>query len=130
VRVPREEARKYGVIQGKEVAPRIWKIKRAVEKPSPGKEPSNLAIVVKYIVTPEFLPYLARVKPAKGEFHIPPAIEAYVKHGGSFYGYETEGQWYDCGSKLGYMKGVVRFGLAHPEIGKEFKKYLEELALK
>lgn len=127
-RVAREEAYKYGVIAGRKVAPRTWRITGSVEKPAKGKEPSDLAIVVKYIFTPEIFDYLARVKPEKnGEIFIPPAINKYVKAGGRFYGYEIKGQYYDCGDKLGYMKAAVNFGLKHPEIGRGLRGYLTSL---
>lgn len=129
MRVPWEEAHKYGVIEGKEISPGVWKIKRAVEKPKPGKEPSNLAIVVKYILLPQFLPYLARVKPQNGELYIPPAMDAYIAKGGSFYGCVVSGEWYDCGNKLGYMRAAVHFGLQHPEVGNDFKEYLKKLRI-
>ena len=128
MRVPRREVNKYGVIEGKEVSPGVWKIMRAVEKPQ-GEIPSNLAIVVKYVLTPEFLPFLEKVKPQNGEMHIPPAIQEYVRQGGDFYGYEVKGDWLDCGSKLGFLKATVQKGITHPEIGKEFKKYLKSLSL-
>ena len=129
MRVPQEEAHRYGVIEGREVAPRVWKIKQAIEKPAKGKAPTNLAIVVKYIFTPEFMPYLASVKPQNGELYIPPAMDAYIKDGGAFYGYEIKGEWYDCGNKLGYMKGAVHFALQHPEIKAEFRAYLKGLKI-
>jgi UTP--glucose-1-phosphate uridylyltransferase len=127
-RVPREEAYKYGIIAGRQVASRVWRITASVEKPPKGKEPSDLAIVVKYIFTPEIFDYLAKVKPEKnGEVFIPPAINKYVKDGGRFYGYEIKGRYYDCGDKLGYMKASVNFGLKHPDIAKGFKEYLKGL---
>ncbi len=130
VRIPREEVHKYGVIAGEEIAPRIWRVTGTVEKPPPGKEPSNLAIVVKYIFTPEIFDYLERVKPEQnGEIFIPPAVDAYIKDGGEFYGYEVEGTWYDCGIKLGFLQAVVNFGLKHPEVGKEFRSHLKGLRL-
>ena len=129
-RVPKEEVHKYGVIAGRKIAPRVWRITGSVEKPPKGKEPSDLAIVVKYIFTPEIFKYLAKIKPEKnGEIFIPPAINKYVKDGGRFYGYEIKGQYYDCGDKLGYMKATVNFGLKHPEISKGFRDYLKGLAL-
>lgn len=127
-RVPHEKAHKYGVISGKEIAPRIWKITGSIEKPDPGKAPSDLMVLVKYVFTPQLFHHLARVKPAaNGEVSIPPAIDAYVKAGGDCYGYEVEGDYYDCGDKLGLMQGIVHFGLKHPEIGNEFRAYLTEM---
>ena len=127
MRVPMEETHKYGVIEGKEVSPGVWKISRAVEKPAPGKAPTNLATITKFILTPDFIPYLKKAKPLNGEYYIPPAMDAYIKDGGAFYGYEVKGQWYDCGSKLGYMKAAAHFGLRHPEIGGAFREYLKSL---
>lgn len=129
MRVPPDTTHRYGVIEGQEVEPGVWKIKRAVEKPPRGSAPSNLATLTKFILTPDFVPYLERVEPLNGEFYIPPAMDAYIKEGGAFYGCEVGGEWYDCGNKLGYMKGAVHFGLRHPEIGAEFRAYLKGLAL-
>ena len=129
-RVPKEEAHKYGVISGKKVAPRTWKIDGLVEKPEPGKAPSDLMVVVKYILTPEIFSYLAKAKPAvNGEIYITGAIDKYVKDGGRFYGYEVSGDYYDCGDKLGFMRAVVDFGLKHQEIGKKFREYLKSVKL-
>lgn len=126
-RVPQEDIHKYGIIAGKNVAPRVWSITRSVEKPKVGeKAPSDLMIVVKYVLTPDFFDYIARVKPApNGEIYPNLAIEKYVRDGKRFYGYEIKGEYYDCGDKLGYMKAAVHFALKHPEIGKEFQKYLQ-----
>lgn len=129
MRIAPENAHKYGVIEGTEVEPGVWKIRRAVEKPAPGTAPTNLATITKFILTPDFMPYLEKAPPVHGEYYIPPAIDAYVKDGGSFYGCEVKGEWYDCGNKLGYMKGAVQHGLRHPEIGSEFRAYLKGLKL-
>ena len=126
-RVPPEKAHKYGIISGEEIEPRLWRITGSVEKPEKGKAPSDMMVVVKYVLTPDFFPYLAKIRPsAGGEVAIPPAIEQYVKAGRAFYGYEVEGEYYDCGDKLGYMRAVINFGLKHPEIGGEFRSYLIE----
>ncbi|MBI2640433.1 MAG: UTP--glucose-1-phosphate uridylyltransferase GalU [Candidatus Sungbacteria bacterium] len=127
-RVPREEIHKYGIIAGKKIGPRTWRVTGSVEKPKPEKAPSDMMIVAKYILVPKFFEYLAKVKPAdNGEIYPNLAIEKYVKGGGRFYGYEIKGDYYDCGDKLGYMKAVVNFGLKHPEIGKQFRQYLKGL---
>lgn len=127
IRVPAKETHRYGIIEGAEVAPHVWKITRAVEKPAPGTAPTDLATLTRFIMTPDFLPYLEHVTPVHGEVYVPPAIEEYVKAGGSFYGYEVEGEYYDCGSKMGYMRAVVEMGCRHPEIGEQFREYLGEL---
>lgn len=129
-RISPEKAHRYGVIAGTEVAPRVWKITGSVEKPDPGKAPSNLMVLVKYIFTPAVFDYLEKVSPVslQGEISIPPAIDAFVKEGGEFYGYEVEGEYYDCGDKLGYMRAVVEMGLKHEEIGEQFRAYLHSAA--
>jgi len=125
-RVSKEEIHKYGIISGRKIAPRLWRVTGSVEKPRPEKAPSDQMIVAKYILVPKFFDYLAKVKPAaNGEIYINLAIEKYVRGGGYFYGYEVQGDYYDCGDKLGYMRAVVNFGLKHPEIGSEFRNYLE-----
>lgn len=124
IRVPAKETHRYGIIEGKALAPREWEITRAVEKPAPGTAPTDLATLTRFIITPDFLPYLERVSPVHGEVYVPPAIEDYVKAGGVFYGCEAEGTYYDCGDKLGYLRAVVEIGLKHPEIGELFRSYL------
>lgn len=126
VRVPKEEVHKYGVIAGEEVEPRVWKVSGMVEKPKTEEAPSNLAIVVKYVITPEIFEYLSKEKPVNEEIYINLACDKYIKNGGEFYAYEVEGTWYDCGMKLGFLKAIVNYGLKHPEVGKEFRRYLEE----
>lgn len=131
MRVPHEDVHKWGIISGREIAPRTWKITGTVEKPRVEESPSDMAIVVKYIFTPEIFDYLAKVKPdpRSGEIYIPPAFDKYVKNGGKFYGYEIKGTWYDCGSKLGFLQAIVNYGLKHPEVGKDFRKYLKSVDL-
>ncbi len=127
-RVAKEEVHKYGIIIGKKIGSRIWRITGSVEKPKPENAPSDQMIVVKYILVPKFFDYLAKVKPApNGEIYLNLAIDKYVKGGGRFYGYEIEGDYYDCGDKLGYMRAVVNFGLKHPDVGREFRQYLKNL---
>lgn len=127
-RVSREDIHKYGIIAGKEVSPRLWRITGSVEKPPAAKAPSDLMIVVKYVFVPALFDYLAKTKPApNGEIYLPPALNHYIKDGGRVYGYEIKGEYYDCGDKLEYMKAAVNFALHHPEIGEEFKHYLKNL---
>lgn len=126
VAVPPESTHKYGVIEGIEVEPGVWKIKRAVEKPAPGTAPTNLATLTRFILTPRFIPYLERVEPVHNELYIPPAIASYAADGNAFYGCVVKGTYYDCGDKLGYLRAVINYGLNHPEIGKDFRAYLIE----
>jgi UTP--glucose-1-phosphate uridylyltransferase len=126
-KVPKEDVHKYCIIKGKKVAPGIWKISGMVEKPKKEDAPSDLMVIVKYILTPEIFGYLAKTKPSpSGEIYITDAVDKYLKDGGKMYGYEVKGQYYDCGDKLGYLKATVNFALKHQDVSKDFRKYLKE----
>lgn len=123
-KVPRDQINRYGVVGAIQVAARTYQINQIVEKPDPAKAPSDLAIVGKYILTPEVFDLLAKTKPdSKGEIRLAGALVALLKTR-SIYGYEAEGRRYDCGDKLGFLEATVEFGLRHPEVGKEFHVYL------
>lgn len=129
-RTPRKELSRYGVVGGKKVAPRTYNITSLIEKPSPEQAPSNLAIVGKYIYTPDLFQLLPEMKPGPGgELYPTDIFDLYIKKGGQIYGYEYEGERYDCGEKLGFLKATVQFGLRHPEVGKGLKEYLKGLQL-
>lgn len=129
MRIPKDQVYKYGVVAGKEVAPRTWRITGMVEKPSVEKAPSNMVIIAKYILTPKIFDYLAREKPVNGEVYVNLAADKYIKDGGKLYGYEVKGTWYDCGGKLGMLQAIVNFGLKHPEVGKHFREYLKGIEI-
>jgi UTP--glucose-1-phosphate uridylyltransferase len=128
--VPREQVSRYGIIDGKKIGERIYKIKSLVEKPAPEDAPSDLAIIGKYIYTPDLLRLLPEMKPGpSGELYPTDIFDLYIKRGGEMYAYEYEGTRYDCGEKLGYLKAMVELGLKHPEVGKGFREYLRGLKL-
>lgn len=128
--LPRKEVGKYGVIGGKKINGAVWEIQKFVEKPSAREAPSNLAVVGKYILTPEVLALLKNAKQGKdGEVRIANALEEYIHNGRSLYGAVLSGRWYECGNKLGFLKAQVELGLMHPEVGKEFRVYLKKLKL-
>lgn len=123
-RVPKSEVSKYGIIKGKIVGGRVYKIETLVEKPSIKKAPSNLAIVGRYIFPSEIFKYLRKIKAKKGkELGISDALIEMIKDV-SVYAYEFKGTRLDCGNKLGYLKANVYFGKKHKEIGKEFNRWL------
>ena len=127
-RVPRRMVSRYGIIAGKKVFYRTYKVTEIIEKPRIEDAPSNIVSRGKYIYTPELLALLAAMKPGPGgEFYPTDAFQSYLEQGGDMYGYEYEGVLYDCGEKLGFAQAIVRVGLKHPEIGKEFRKYLKKL---
>ncbi|OGY69882.1 MAG: UTP--glucose-1-phosphate uridylyltransferase [Candidatus Jacksonbacteria bacterium RIFCSPLOWO2_02_FULL_43_9] len=122
--VPKKDVSKYGIIKAQKIEQRVHQIAELVEKPTPEKAPSNLAIIGKYIITPDVLSALAQVKPGKdGEIRLIDALKIVVKKH-PLYGYEFEGTRYDCGSKLGLLKATVDFGLQHAELKQEFKQFL------
>jgi len=127
-RLPKERLSSYGVVKVKKIANRLYKIEKIVEKPSPQEAPSNLAIVGKYILTPEVFEYLERAKPEKGEeIHLSENLEKMLEDEKEIYGYEFEGKWLECGDKLAYLKSNLYLSLKHPQFGKNLKKYLKKI---
>lgn len=104
-----------------------WLVKSVVEKPARGQEPSLLASLGRYALTPDVFDWLARAKPGRGgEIQLSEAISAMASQR-QVVAVEVGGERFDCGSKLGYFKAQVAFGLRHGEIGKEAKAWLESL---
>jgi UTP--glucose-1-phosphate uridylyltransferase len=126
-KVPRAETHLYGIIQGKRVENRIYRVEEMVEKPEKGKAPSNLAIIGRYILPSEIFDILEKVSPdARGEIQLTDGLRELNKKVPIF-GYEFFGDRYDAGDKLGYLQANIAFGLKHPEIGLKLKRYLKEL---
>ena len=118
-----------GVVDAKHINGRVFKIHETVEKPALKNAPSNLAVVGKYIITPEVIEALKKVKTKEGdELRLAHALDASARTG-DVYGVKLEGEWLDCGSKIGFLKATVRFGLEHPETKEEFQIFLKELAM-
>ena len=127
-RVPKKNVIRYGIVGGKKVAPRTYLINKIVEKPSIKEAPSDLAVIGKYIYTPELIRLLPKMKPGPGgEFYPTDIFDLYIKKGGEMYGYEYEGVRYDCGEKLGYLKAMVELGMRHKDVGVEFRQYLKTI---
>ncbi len=124
-RVPRAETHKYGVIQGEELRAGVTAVSGMVEKPDPAQAPSSLAVVGRYILSRSIFDYLEQTLPDKGgEIQLTDAIAALMRDE-PVYGYEYAGTRYDCGSKLGYLKATVAYALQHPELGDDFRAYLQ-----
>jgi len=127
-RIPKEKLPSYGVVAVEKITNRLYKIKEIIEKPSVEKAPSDLAIMGKYILTPEVFDYLKRIPhSSKGEILLANALAEMVKDGKIVYGYEIEGKWLECGNKLEWLKSHLYLSLKHPEIGPKIKEYLKEL---
>lgn len=125
--LPKEKLSSYGIVGVEKIANRLYKIKKLVEKPSPETAPSNLAIVGKYILTPEVFDYLKKAKPGpRKEIILADVLAEMLKDGKVIYGYEFKGRWLECGNKLEWLKTFLYFALKHPRWGPELKKFLKE----
>lgn len=123
------ETASYGIVDAQEIGENLLQLKSIVEKPEPEHAPSTLAVVGRYILTPEIFDCLQNLEPGRGgEIQLTDGIAALLQKEKVF-AYRFKGKRFDCGSKLGYMKANVEFGLQHPEIGNEFAAYLKQLSL-
>ena len=122
------ETPQYGIVASKPVADRIHKLSGIVEKPRPEVAPSTLGVVGRYILTPRIFDHLEKIQAGVGkEIQLTDAIAALL-HEEAVFAYEFEGMRYDCGSKLGYLKASVAYGMKHPEVGSAFAAYLAGLS--
>ncbi len=129
MRVPPEEISSYGVIAAEKVEDRLYRVKRLVEKPSREEAPSDLAIIGRYILTPEIFEHLKKTeKDSRGEVQLTNALESLLSDS-PVYGFEFEGSRYDCGNKLGFLVATVEYALKRPDLGEDFRLYLKGLAL-
>jgi UTP--glucose-1-phosphate uridylyltransferase len=130
VRVPENLVGKYGIADVSPIESNVFKINTIVEKPQPGKAPSNLATHGAYIMPPRLFEILAETKPGKdGELWLVDAISALAKEQDVYAVEIQNGKYYDTGNKLEYMKTVVEFGLTHPDLGADFNAFLKGLNL-
>lgn len=128
--VPEAEISSYGVIQGTAVEGydgRVFRIENVVEKPPREEAPSNLAIIGRYLLTPEIFDAIDRTTPGRGgEIQITDAIRLLLAEQ-PVYAYKFEGTRYDAGDKLGFLKATVEFALKRPDLGDAFRSYLRTL---
>ncbi|MFC2174221.1 UTP--glucose-1-phosphate uridylyltransferase GalU [Acidobacteriota bacterium] len=119
----------YGVIAGKKIEDRLFSISDLVEKPKPSEAPSDMAIIGRYILTPEIFDFIENTQPDEnGEIQITNALRGLLKRQ-AVYGYLFEGIRYDAGSKIGFLKATVEFALKRDDLGTVFKDYLKSLTL-
>ncbi len=127
--VPPVKSSAYGILDVREDMGSMVSVKGMVEKPEPGEAPSNLAVIGRYILTPQVLTNLTQIKQgAGGEIQLTDAIAQEIEADRGVYGYRFRGQRFDCGSKAGYLQATVSFGLARDELKGELMDYLDELA--
>jgi UTP--glucose-1-phosphate uridylyltransferase len=125
--VPRNQTMQYGIVSSTNLAPNIELVNGIVEKPSPEAAPSTLGVVGRYILTPRIFHYLAQVQAgAGGEIQLTDGIAALMQEE-KLLAYRFSGTRYDCGSKLGYLKAQVAYGLKNEDLREEFAAYLTTL---
>lgn len=123
-RVRRDQVSRYGIVKGKRIAPGVHEVVDLVEKPSPEKAPSNLAVIGRYILSPAVFPALAATRPGVGgEIQLTDAIRSLIA-GERVLGYEFDGVRYDAGDKLGFLQANIAFALKDPELGPGLRAFL------
>ena len=128
-RVPPERIHQYGVVAGRNVGGNVWEIDDLVEKPKPEEAPSDLAIIGRYVLTPDIFPILAETAAdARGEIQLTDALRV-LQRRRPMYAVAFEGKRFDTGDKLGFLKATVEFALAREGLGQEFRTYLKSLDL-
>lgn len=132
--VPEDQAHLYGVVTaGNTDEADVVRITGLVEKPQPGTAPSNLAVIGRYVLTPEIYPVLEDTAPGRGnEIQLTDALDTLSKQeaGGGLYGVVFRGSRYDTGDKLDYLKANVRLGVAREDLGQSFTRWLKDFAEK
>jgi len=132
--VPQEKISAYGVVDAEPVAhngskDRVYRIRDLVEKPSKEAAPSNLAIIGRYVLTPDIFDSLQSIEPGSGaEIQLTDGLK-HLLHSRPIYAYRFEGTRYDAGDKLGFLKATVEFALRRDDLGAPFREYLKSLQL-
>ncbi|MEO8259253.1 MAG: UTP--glucose-1-phosphate uridylyltransferase GalU [Acidobacteriota bacterium] len=131
-RVAPEDVSSYGVIEvdpAAELGPGVYRVRDLVEKPPRDEAPSNLAIIGRYILTPDIFPALAAIKSDRtGEIQLTNGLRELLKSR-PIYACEVDGVRHDTGNKLGFLKAVVYFALRRPDLAEKFSAYLTSLHL-
>lgn len=126
INVEPDAVSQYGIIQGKSTKPKTYQIQQFIEKPSQKDAPSTLASIGRFILTPDIFKILKKTKLFKGELYLASALNTLAQSGG-LYGYEIDGVWHDCGSKIGIWKANVQLGLQDPHIKNQAQEFLAQL---
>ena len=129
MQVAGEAISRFGVIAGEEVEEGVYKIRDMVEKPPFAEAPSDLAIIGRYVLTPDIFDEIEKTQPgAIGEIQITDAMRSLLKKR-PFYAVRFKGTRYDAGDKLGFLIATVEFALKHEELAPKFREYLQSLKL-
>ena len=123
--VPESETNKYGIVDGIHIEDRVYKVKDLVEKPAVDEAPSNVAILGRYIITPQIFEILENTEPGKGgEIQLTDALKTLISQE-AMYAYNCEGIRYDVGDKLGFLQATIEFALKKEELRDRFLDYLK-----
>jgi UTP--glucose-1-phosphate uridylyltransferase len=126
-RVPKATVSSYGIIDADEIRPGVYQIKDLVEKPPVDEAPSDLAIIGRYVLTPDIFPALEKIgKDRTGEIQLTNGLRHLLKSR-PIYGCRIDGVRHDTGNKLGFLKAVVYFALRNPDLADDFKEYLRSI---
>jgi hypothetical protein len=126
--VPRRDTEKYGIVAVEADKSATSRVRSIIEKPKPADAPSNLAVVGRYVLMPSIFEHLEKLgHGAGGEIQLTDGIAALMREE-AVYAHRFTGKRYDCGSKLGYLQATVEFALGHPQLGREFSRYLLSLS--
>jgi UTP--glucose-1-phosphate uridylyltransferase len=124
--VAEEEVSRYGIIKARKVAERVYEVQDLVEKPKVGEAPSRLAIMGRYVLRPEIFAAIENTLPGRnGEIQITDALKR-LGQKQPIYAYEFDGELYDAGTLMGWLKTTVALGLKDPAIGSELRDYLRD----
>lgn len=132
--VPGDAISAYGVVDAEPVSHnggkgRLFRVRNMVEKPKPADAPSNLAIIGRYVLTPEIFDSIDSIEPGSGgEIQLTDALK-HLLRSRPIYGYKFEGTRYDAGDKLGFLKATVEFALKRSDLGGPFREYLKGLSI-
>ncbi|WP_080661254.1 UTP--glucose-1-phosphate uridylyltransferase GalU [Staphylococcus xylosus] len=127
--VNENETHRYGIVDPAETNNRLFSVNKFVEKPKEGMAPSNLAIMGRYVLTPEIFDYLGKHEiGAGGEIQLTDAIEN-LNAKDCVYAYDFEGERYDVGEKTGFVKTTIQFALKNDEMSSEIKEFIKSIDL-
>ena len=125
--VPHDEVSKYGIVKGMNIEERVYKVKDLIEKPKVEEAPSDIAILGRYIITPQIFDILEKTTPGKGgEIQLTDALRTLISQE-AMYAYNFEGRRYDVGDRLGFLEATVEYALKRDDINQQFYKYLVSL---
>ena len=126
IEVPREQTRRYGVLDVVSDDGRLVRARGVVEKPEPASAPSTSTIIGRYIIQPEVFKHLASAEAGSGgEIQLTDALARLIDDGQVFHGFRFDGKRFDCGDKLGYLEANIALGLKHPELGRDLRRVLK-----